>query len=695
MKYADNMDMHSKNFNMNKCPLYLALLCSTLHIELSAAAASAAASPASDKLLEHQKYLGNMGVALDQNSYTYKAHRRNVKDVGQQLLQEARKNPAGISPQDYKFLKGTSAQAAASADYAHEQGLFGNNITILLLEDSGITHSDVRTYVEPGSPKDPIRDFHSHTDHGSAMAAYIHAVAPGATIRTRTIAILEYQSGIGERIINASFGDDKPQGFMNTFGVSQGNALIVKSAGNSKEDLSTTPYTQNCDSLIPRTIFAGNLRQDYKGKTSSGVPGLEKKFQDSFLWVIADHVLTASGPEDSIEYSPKTGTSGATAILSGAAALILSKYPELTTAELKDILLESADRDIFQLFGSGYNAVHIVENPGVVKDAALKPNPKLPTAQYNPTFWGKGVLNIKNALLYADLYVNLKKSVSSDPKLMLQAVLRQNMLQILHNERKIAATKIQARFKDYKARLGPLDQSQLNTRQSLTINTDLPARQFTEAPGSHSSAPIPEQTDAERLAAYGVAFPASDRKLKIIGGSKPSATSTGAGSVRPADETSEEATAAPVAAAIPKKDPEVAKIEKLIGAEWNLSCYILSAFLQSPTTTPVQKEQIKAFFKTPVGVQYCADIAVSRLQEAAFLKLGDIPGHDYQTRIDMAIQQVLGDIKANAPDFYAFIKEYALEVPSLREKFIEVNYADIQGIQQIAADEYAKLLAQG
>ncbi len=474
---------------MNQHYLYIVFLCSTLF------------SATTDTLLEQQKHLGNVGLPLDQKSFHYKAHNRTVKKNGQRLLQEARKNSVGISQQDYKFLKGTSAQAAAGADYAHEKGIFGKNITILLLEDSGITHADVRTYIEPGSSTEPISGFPFHTDHGSAMAAYINAVAPAAIIRCLPVAT-EFSDLRDVKIINASFSDNAPEGFSRKFSnVAKAEALIVKSAGNSQENLSTNPHTQHCDALIPHTIFAGNLRQDYKGKTSSGVPGENPIFQDSFLWIIADDTLTASGPEGSKEYSPKSGTSGAAAILSGAAALILSKYPELSTADLREILLESADRDIFQLFGSGHNAVH-------VSDSGSAASSSIPHAPYDPAFWGKGVLSIKNALIYASLKREWPQVKPTD--------LRMLMLDYLNEERQEAAKKIQATFKSNKSSREALDQSQLDARPSLVINADLPDREFTKAPGIPSSEPIAEQNDDERLTAQGIVFPESTRKLKVI-----------------------------------------------------------------------------------------------------------------------------------------------------------------------------------
>jgi hypothetical protein len=330
---------------MRNSTFFLTIMCSALHI-----------ANAADTRLDYQKALSQMG---DKTGKPLK----EIRKEGSSLLTAARGEANGISQQDYDFLKGTSAFAASGAEWAHLEGINGNGVKILLLEDSGINHADTRRIVENDSPNRAIEGMKYKLDHGSGMASLIHSIAPASSIRVRPIR--EWSSSLGSvRIINASFGNDKANGFANSFPTltAANNVLITKSAGNHQENLSAHQHTQGCESLLPFTIFAGNLRQDYKGKTSSGFPGANPAFQNSFLWVISDDVLAASGADGSTEYSPGSGTSNAAAILSGAAALILSKYPGLTTEQLKEILLESADRDIFQLFVSGYKALHISDN---------------------------------------------------------------------------------------------------------------------------------------------------------------------------------------------------------------------------------------------------------------------------------------------------------------------------------------------
>lgn len=550
-----------------------------------------------DKYLNYQKALSGMSVG-DDDSDTLRL----------ELLDKARQEPSGISRQDYQFLKGTSALAASRARHAHTQGILGADVRILLLEDSGITHGIIKDYVEPGSPKDPSIGFTELQDHGSGMASLIRSIAPFASIFVKPIE--GYQNNLDSvRIINASFGEDNPESFKKRFKDISGrnDILVVKSAGNHTENLSEHQAMTNSADIIPISIFAGNLRQDYKRKTASGFPGDMKEFQESFLWVIADDVLTASGPKNSTQYSPTSGTSGAAAIVSGAAALILSKYPGLTTKELKEILLESADRDIFQIFGSGYNAVHLEDpmlkiiqkkrqykklnpynsnldfaehlaklgdcesaleiitagngvggiNPkpitlaeraqyerilGVLASNGITPDDieKLPlrvgdelelkhrknlvdlaktmplggagkkTAGYDPAFWGKGVLNIKNALLYAQLkvrYPTLKP-----------AELRETMLEFLNADQQYAARKIENRFRKKHDPSKKITDAEIEARKSITINQSLPGRVFDKAPGTAPKASPADESDADILNTLRTAFPdvPGRRNMKVI-----------------------------------------------------------------------------------------------------------------------------------------------------------------------------------
>jgi hypothetical protein len=576
---------------MRKSSFLLTIMCSALNI-----------ANAADTRLDYQKALSQIGDKTGKPL-------NGIRSEGKDLLATARGEANGISQQDYNFLKGTSAFAASGAEWAHLDGITGEGVTILLLENSGINHADTRGIVEAGSPQAAIAGKQYKLDHGSGMASLIHSIAPASSIRVRPVR--EWSSSLGSvRIINASFGNDKANGFANSFPAltAANNVLITKAAGNNQENLSAHQHTQGCESLLPFTIFTGNLRQDYKGKTSSGFPGANPAFQNSFLWVIADDVLAASGADGSTEYSPGSGTSNAAAILSGAAALILSKYPGLTTEQLKEILLESADRDIFQLFGSGYRALHISDNsvdfyrkhtqykkthkdksildfaenlatsddiilaaeivggsrgvsnrgttPAEVEQfkrilkkikesgndtleslspatartepermhreriqqllaeittdaSSASPAVKEKSPTYDPAFWGKGILNIKNALLYAQFKMRYPAMSAHE--------LRERMLRFINTQQQVAAERIQRKLRS-RPKATEEQKAAWDQRQGLAINTSLPDRTFTKMPTDPSDPGVPDQSDEDRLKGLGVELPEEPtrKQLKVI-----------------------------------------------------------------------------------------------------------------------------------------------------------------------------------
>ncbi len=459
-----------------------------------------------DPLLDYQKHLSRM-------SHSSEAPYRPS------LLATARNKENGISSQDYSFLKGTSAFAASCAELAHKTGILGTDVTVLLLENSGINHVHIKEIVEAGSPEKPTEESYC-LDHGSAMASLIHAIAPHASIRVRPTS--EVGSALTSiKIINASFSSGIVEGFQQTFPniAAANNVLIMQSAGNYQQNLSTDNYTQNADTLLPFTIFAGSLKQDYKEASYSGFPGNNIKFQQSFLWVVSDYVLTATG---TVEYSPTSGTSNATAILSGAAALIASMHPSFSAKDVREILLESADRDIFQEYGSGYRVLHIPDNSvayfrqqyqvnkGEDSLSAIQ-HEHVPIMAYNPQLWGKGILNIKNALLYAHFKI-LHPEMSKNE-------LRENLLRIININQQIQAKKIQKVFKNRKK----LSAETILSRPTLTVNLALLDREFPDTETltyvgnlkrKFKQESIPELTNAQRLKKLGIQLP--EYKLRSL-----------------------------------------------------------------------------------------------------------------------------------------------------------------------------------
>lgn len=458
-----------------------------------------------DPILHHQKYLSRMG------SFS--------KTCISSLLKEVRKREMGISQEDYRFLKGTSGFAASGAEWAHKIGALGEGTEILLLENSGINHADMKKVVERGYSENPTFDYESIIHHGSSMVSLIHSIAPKAKIHVVPTDEVDV-SFMDIRIINASFGSNQLKGFARHFkNIRAGNnILIVKSSGNEHQDLSIHPYTKDCDRLLPFTIFAGNLRQDYKTNARSGFPGKNPKIQQSFLWLVSDNILTATGPDESTQYSPTSGTSNAAAILSGAAAL----FPLFKADQLKEILLESADRDIFQEFDSGYRVIHIpdpmltyyrqrsqVEKGFDSLDALQKEYS--PIIAYDKELWGKGILNIRNALLYAELKKAFPNKKAAD--------LRECMIKLLNRKQQGKAVLIQRVFRKHRENLEKLIPS-FDTPLRITLNISAKSRDFIIVEpirkNLYTSNFNQEEIDKKILKKYGIMLPKAPCSLKII-----------------------------------------------------------------------------------------------------------------------------------------------------------------------------------
>ena len=82
-------------------------------------------------------------------------------------------------------------------------------------------------------------------------------------------------------------------------------------------------------------------------------------------------------------YVKKSGTSMSTPVVSGACALLLSVYPQLTNAQVKRRLCESADEAVSQEL-DGYEAEEAYMLEYVEPDTAIRKNRHVTQSPYNP-----------------------------------------------------------------------------------------------------------------------------------------------------------------------------------------------------------------------------------------------------------------------------------------------------------------------
>lgn len=183
---------------------------------------------------------------------------------------------------------------------------------------------------------------------GIASSARIMSVrtVPDGDERDKDVAnAIRYAADNGAQIINMSFGKgfspakevvDEAVRYAEERGV-----LFVHAAGNDAEDLGVEP------SFPTRTFIDGDSARAWieVGAISwKAAPDLVATFSNygrQTVDVFAPGVdIRSTIPE--AKYEENSGTSMAAPVVSGIAALIMSYYPDLTAAQVKQIILESA-----------------------------------------------------------------------------------------------------------------------------------------------------------------------------------------------------------------------------------------------------------------------------------------------------------------------------------------------------------------
>ena len=244
----------------------------------------------------------------------------------------------------------------------------GNNITVAVI-DQGIdlSHPDLKANVHPlsydcqtGTTPQQIRG-----NHGTAVAGIIGAtrnnnigiagVAPNCRLMSISHSLLANNTSVKEQlarginwawqngadVINCSWnhptaldGTYITDAISNATG-SNGRAgkgcVVVFSSGNDSS--STVNYPANLNNVIAvGAISSNNQRADFSNYGSS---------LDVVAPGVGIYTTDRQGANGyySGDYCPDfTGTSAATPIVSGIAALILSKYPELTSIQVQNVI---------------------------------------------------------------------------------------------------------------------------------------------------------------------------------------------------------------------------------------------------------------------------------------------------------------------------------------------------------------------
>ena len=165
--------------------------------------------------------------------------------------------------------------------------------------------------------------------------------------------ILKEKDRLGIRIVNISVGSYGKRGMSENSALVKGvnrawdaGLVVVVAAGNNgpRRMSITTPgisrkvITVGCSDDNMEVVVGGNRMVDYSGRGPTAACICKPD-------VIAPGCSVVSCASRTDRYTIKSGTSMSTPIVSGAIALLLEKYPDLTNRDVKLKLMESS-RDI-------------------------------------------------------------------------------------------------------------------------------------------------------------------------------------------------------------------------------------------------------------------------------------------------------------------------------------------------------------
>lgn len=232
---------------------------------------------------------------------------------------------------------------------------------------------DYREVIYAGQPK-TIGNYYGNNnlnvgapDHGTHVAGIVGAgpsketelkgIAPKAEIMGLRVLLAggdEYDQDIanairyavdnGAQLINMSFGKYlSPQKKLVDEALkyaAQKNVLLIRGAGNDGANIDLTPFYPSQflqDGTVAKNVITVGAT-DMKGN-KAGFSNYGLKSVDVFAPGVKIYSTVSGG-----KYAFKEGTSMASPVVAGAAALILSYYPNLTALQLKDILMKTVTK---------------------------------------------------------------------------------------------------------------------------------------------------------------------------------------------------------------------------------------------------------------------------------------------------------------------------------------------------------------
>ena len=172
------------------------------------------------------------------------------------------------------------------------------------------------------------------SDHVKVMAVKALGGSDGSGTTASIIQAIQYAEANGAQICNLSLGSSQNDPALYRI-IAESSMLFVVAAGNDGTDLETSPsYPASYD--LDNLISVANIRYDGElDPTSSyGAASVDLAAPGSYI------LSTTPGGT----YSYMTGTSMAAPMVSAAAAMVYSAFPNATLADVKDILLASVQK---------------------------------------------------------------------------------------------------------------------------------------------------------------------------------------------------------------------------------------------------------------------------------------------------------------------------------------------------------------
>jgi len=272
----------------------------------------------------------------------------------------------------------------------------GEGVTVAVL-DTGVddTHPDIQGSVvdeKDFTGEGTVEDGHGHGTHvagiitgdGTASDGQYVGMAPDASIMnlrvigsdgygstSDIIDAMEYADTNGADVISMSLGGDTSTNdpfFDAVQKVTASGTAVIVAAGNSGSSYETI----KSPGVVPEAITVG-ASDDYDGITSfsSRGPTPIRDYVKPDLVAPGSYVYSAQAGTDG--YVAKSGTSMATPVVSGVAALALQEHPGWTPSQLKSALVTTTDDvgsyDVYTAGAGRLNATAAVDPTLLVTDA--------------------------------------------------------------------------------------------------------------------------------------------------------------------------------------------------------------------------------------------------------------------------------------------------------------------------------------